>query len=106
MVSTTAVTVCKFIFDQYFLNLINLNKNKIKVVNDTIDLFIEEIYRDTELWRNEMLPKLTQFYTECIAPEIVRNNIGNGFKCIDPIYIREAIRIYEDKKCKKNKMQL
>lgn len=71
-------------------------------VNDTIDIFIEEILRDESVWKEKMLPILTLFYEECIAPEIVRNNLGKGLNCVDPPYIREAMRKYqkaqEDKK--------
>ncbi|KAJ8913369.1 hypothetical protein NQ315_008761 [Exocentrus adspersus] len=69
-------------------------------ITDEMDLFVEEIERDNIFWEQKMLPPLSKFYKECIDPEIVRNNIGNGKKCIDPPYILEAIKLYEQKKLK------
>ncbi|KAJ8909749.1 hypothetical protein NQ315_014018 [Exocentrus adspersus] len=43
-------------------------------INDEIEVYIEEIKRDEYFWRDKMLPKLIKFYTECIAPEIIRGN--------------------------------
>ncbi|KAJ8909286.1 hypothetical protein NQ315_011362 [Exocentrus adspersus] len=44
-------------------------------INDEIEVYIEEIKRDEYFWRDKMLPKLIKFYTECIAPEIIRGNL-------------------------------
>lgn len=60
-----------------------------------MDLFVKELHRDGELWHNEMLPKLT-FYQECMAPEIVRNNIRKALKCVDAEYIEDAIKKHEE----------
>lgn len=81
------------------LNIANKSKCFFVVyVNDAVDIFVEEIERDTELWEKSMLPKLEKFYKECVAPEIVRNNIGRGLKCIDPPYIKNSIQEFEAKK--------
>lgn len=53
-----------------------------------------------------MLPKLTKFYKECIAPEIVRNNIGKGQKCIDPPFITDAIKVHAENKATKARKKL
>lgn len=45
-----------------------------------------------------MLPKLKQFYVNCIAPEIYRGNLAKGLKCVDPPYIVDAIKSFEEKK--------
>lgn len=60
-------------------------------INDSIDLFIEEKYKDEQFWKEHMLPELTRFYTSCIAPEIIRNNLSKNKKCVDPPYILDAI---------------
>ncbi|KAF2888278.1 hypothetical protein ILUMI_17895, partial [Ignelater luminosus] len=71
----------------------------VKVENsDDIELFVGEIFRDEKLWREEMLPVLKQFYMECIAPEIVRGNIPKNKRCIDPPYIKDAIKQKEEER--------
>lgn len=67
-------------------------------INDTIDLFIEEIKKDDRFWHDEMVPKLSLFYKECIVSEIVRDNLGKGKKCKDPPNIMKAIAEHETKK--------
>jgi hypothetical protein len=44
-----------------------------------------------------MLPNFVKFYKQCIAPEVVRNNIGRNMKCVDPPYIREATDALKEK---------
>lgn len=67
-------------------------------VNDSIDIFVEEIEKHIGFWNDKMLPTLIQFYNYCIAPEIVRDNIGKGKNCTDPPYILEAIKPRKEKK--------
>lgn len=45
-----------------------------------------------------MLPILITFYEGCIAPQIIRNNIGKEKKCIDPPFILEAIAAHQARK--------
>lgn len=59
-------------------------------VNEDQPLFIEEIKADEEFWASVMFPKLENFYKHCILPEIVRGNIPQGKRCVDPNYIVEA----------------
>lgn len=54
---------------------------------------------------DEMLLKLIQFYKECVAPEIVRNNLGKGLKCVDPPYIEDVKKKQEEKKTKQKKVK-
>ncbi|XP_031331888.1 uncharacterized protein LOC116162414 [Photinus pyralis] len=61
-------------------------------INDAVPLYIEEIEIDIHFWEHEMVPILLTFYKMCIAPEIIRNNIGKGKKCVDPQYIIDAIK--------------
>lgn len=67
-------------------------------VADDIELFVEEISRDEEFWKEKMLPVLIQFYMQCIAPEIVRGNISKHKRCVDPPYITDAIKQREEDK--------
>ncbi|KAK4886349.1 hypothetical protein RN001_002620 [Aquatica leii] len=79
------------------------NKSKccfIVYVNDKVELHVEEIHRDEQFWNESMLPVLQQFYIECIGPDIIRNNIGNGKRCVDPPYILDAIRQHNEKQKK------
>ncbi|KAK5644984.1 hypothetical protein RI129_006284 [Pyrocoelia pectoralis] len=69
-------------------------------INDKIDLFVEKITKDSNFWEEKMLPKLIDFYTNCIAPEIILNNIGQGKRCKDPLNILNAIKENEEKKKK------
>lgn len=71
-------------------------------INDKIELHIEKIERDEHFWLQNMLPKLTRFYKECIAPEIVRNNLGKGLRCKDPSYIIQSIADFDAKKSRKH----
>lgn len=63
------------------------------------ELFVERIKKDTKFWTNEILPKLTRFYNDCLLPEILDSRIVRGMKVRDPIYILEA-----QKKRMQNKM--
>ncbi|CAH1170902.1 unnamed protein product [Phaedon cochleariae] len=69
-------------------------------INDAIDLFVEEIEKDAKFWEEKMCPILIQFYKECIAPEIVMDNLGKGNKCIDPPFITEAMKLQDAKRKK------
>ncbi|KAJ8915596.1 hypothetical protein NQ315_012481, partial [Exocentrus adspersus] len=69
-------------------------------INDEIEVYIEEIKRDEYFWRDKMLPKLIKFYTECIAPEIIRGNLKKNKKCLDPEFILKAM---EERNAKKRK---
>ncbi|KAK4877164.1 hypothetical protein RN001_009670 [Aquatica leii] len=83
------------------LNITNKSKCYFIVyVNDKVELHVEEIHRDEQFWNESMLPVLQQFYIECIGPEIIRNNIGNGKRCVDPPYILDAIRQHNEKQKK------
>ncbi|KAJ8911221.1 hypothetical protein NQ315_014933 [Exocentrus adspersus] len=72
-------------------------------INDEIEVYIEEIKRDEYFWRDKMLPKLIKFYTECIAPEIIRGNLKKNKKCLDPEFILKAM---EERNAKKRKDQV
>lgn len=50
-------------------------------VNDNVELFIEKIEKDEDLWESFMLPKLSRFYRECIAREIVTKRIATVGEC-------------------------
>ncbi|XP_044762047.1 uncharacterized protein LOC123319241 [Coccinella septempunctata] len=47
------------------------------------DFHIERIECDEALWRNIMLPKLEQFYMNCILPEIIDGRIPRGMRARD-----------------------
>ncbi|KAF2899578.1 hypothetical protein ILUMI_06598 [Ignelater luminosus] len=55
-------------------------------VNDNIPIFVEEIRKDVLFSQHKMLPTLTNFYEQCIAPELVRGNLKYNKRCIDPPY--------------------
>ena len=40
------------------------------VVYTNVDMYVERIYKDTNLWERTMLPKLTSFYLTFILPEV------------------------------------
>ena len=42
------------------------------VVYTNKGISIERIPFNSTFWESELLPKLTEFYTHCVAPEIVR----------------------------------
>lgn len=46
--------------------------------------------RDDEFWEGNLLPKLKQFYMECILPEIADSRIRRGMRVREPEYILEA----------------
>ncbi|KAF2890773.1 hypothetical protein ILUMI_15400, partial [Ignelater luminosus] len=45
---------------------------------DKNDIFIEEIKADKDIWNTIMLPKLIDFYVNCIAPNIIEVEVFNG----------------------------
>lgn len=53
-------------------------------VDDSQDIFLEEVERDEEEWTKVIYPALESFYNNCILEEIVRKNIPHGKKCYDP----------------------
>ncbi|KAI4454827.1 exonuclease phage-type/recb c-terminal domain-containing protein [Holotrichia oblita] len=48
------------------------------------DFHVERIFKDRELWHEQMLPKLQSFYRECILPEIIDGRVPRGMKIRDP----------------------
>lgn len=52
-----------------------------------------------------MLPHLILFYKECIAPEIVRNNLGRGLRCEDLPYIKKAIELQQEKRNREEELK-
>jgi hypothetical protein len=44
-----------------------------------------------------MLPKLKQFYMECLLPEIVDGRIPRGMKVREPVFITEAMQKHIEK---------
>lgn len=59
-------------------------------INDQQPLYIEQIYKDEQFWKEQMLPKLKLFYNNCILTELVQRNVPKGLKCIEPQYIVDA----------------
>ncbi|XP_063221397.1 uncharacterized protein LOC134530485 isoform X1 [Bacillus rossius redtenbacheri] len=53
-------------------------------------IIVECIVRDKILWQEKMLPKLSQFYMDCILPEIADPRIPRGLPVREPLYITEA----------------
>ncbi|KAI4455555.1 exonuclease phage-type/recb c-terminal domain-containing protein [Holotrichia oblita] len=55
---------------------LNIRKRKlyyfVVFIDETQPLFIEEIYRDEQLCRNLMVPKLRQFFLGCFLPERIQ----------------------------------
>ncbi|KAE8751166.1 hypothetical protein FOCC_FOCC002250 [Frankliniella occidentalis] len=49
-----------------------------------VDLFVEKIARDVELWDDKMVPKLTTFYFDCMLVEICLRRKNRGLPCRDP----------------------
>ena len=41
------------------------------VVHTRQDIHVEHLFYDEEFWNRTLLPKLTSFYDNCVAPEIV-----------------------------------
>lgn len=54
------------------------------------ELFVERINKDDMFWKTTMLPKLTQFYRECMLPEIVDSRVVRGMRIREPKYILDA----------------
>ncbi|KAF2888883.1 hypothetical protein ILUMI_17290 [Ignelater luminosus] len=65
---------------------------------DKNDIFIEEIKADKDIWNTIMLPKLIDFYVNCIAPNIIENRPGRGLQWKDPPSIIEAQNALRTKK--------
>ena len=65
-------------------------------------LFCERIERCEEFWQN-MEPKLTKFYVNCILPEIIDPRFTRNMKIRDPDYIVEAMKMKQERKLKKTK---
>lgn len=49
-----------------------------------------EIARDDQFWKEEMEPKLLQFYHHCMLPELVDPRHTRNMNIRDPFYITEA----------------
>ncbi|KAF0747565.1 YqaJ domain-containing protein, partial [Aphis craccivora] len=54
------------------------------------NLYVQNINRDEYLWTNKMLPKLINFYMDCMLPEIVDPRVPRGLRIRDPAKITEA----------------
>lgn len=50
-------------------------------INDNVELFVEKIEKDNDLWESYMLPKLVRFYRECVAREIITKRIAKLGNC-------------------------
>ena len=64
----------------------------------TVDLKYIKVLRDDEFWNTRMEPLLSQFYKECLVPEIVDPRHSRSMPIRDPQYILEA---QEQVKCKR-----
>lgn len=51
-------------------------------ISITRPLTVIEVYRDEEFISN-MIPKLMNFYKDCILPEIILRRVQKNAKCID-----------------------
>ncbi|KAJ8909723.1 hypothetical protein NQ315_016769 [Exocentrus adspersus] len=102
-----AKDIINFIINLQIQGQLNITKKDtcffVLYVSDQIELFIEKIKRE-EFW-NKMLPVLTSFYKECVAPEIVRKNIDKGKRCKDPPYIQEATTAFQEKKAMREEIK-
>jgi YqaJ-like viral recombinase domain len=49
------------------------------------DIHIERVPRDDATWEGVMLPKLKQFYLECLLPEIANPRVPRGLEVRDPV---------------------
>nr|CAI5863127.1 unnamed protein product [Callosobruchus analis] len=49
------------------------------------DFFIERMYRDRNLWNEQMVPKLSAFYHLCILPKLVDGRIPRGMRARDKV---------------------
>lgn len=54
------------------------------------NLYVQNINRDEYLWTNKMLPKLINFYMDCMLPEIIDPRVPRGLRIRDPAKITEA----------------
>ncbi|KAF5278270.1 hypothetical protein FQR65_LT15704 [Abscondita terminalis] len=61
------------------LNICRRNYCDFIIYSDN-DFHIERINKDVRLWKDQMLPKLKQFYFELMLPEIVDGRITRGLK--------------------------
>ncbi|KYN22628.1 hypothetical protein ALC57_04967 [Trachymyrmex cornetzi] len=53
-------------------------------------LKIVRVDRDDVFWKNQMLPRLTRFYLECMLPELVHSRHNRHMPIREPRYILEA----------------
>ncbi|KAK9685425.1 YqaJ-like viral recombinase domain [Popillia japonica] len=81
--------------DYYYQIQGQLNVTKRKIcyfviyISDDVPLYVEKIFRDSTLWNNDMLPKIKNFYLNCVLPEIINKNIMNGRTC--PHHARQTL---------------
>ncbi|KAH0535090.1 hypothetical protein KQX54_013215 [Cotesia glomerata] len=73
---------------------------KLKLQQDEIKpcLMYEIIEKDDNFWEEKMEPLLTQFYKECVLPEIIDSRKNRNMKIREPSFILEAQRKAEEKK--------
>jgi hypothetical protein len=65
------------------------------------DFHSERIERDDEFWNLKMIPKLEQFFMECVLPEYADSRIARGKRVREPLYIVNAMKNAEEKKAGK-----
>lgn len=61
---------------------------------------IEKINRDDSFWESKMKKKLTDFYFNCLLPEIIDSRHKRSLSIRDPAYILKAQEVYNEKKKK------
>lgn len=54
-------------------------------------LKVERILRDDKFWEEKMLTKLSNFYMDCILPELIDPRVTRSMNVRDPSYILDAI---------------
>lgn len=61
----------------------------------SVQIFFQiiRVERNTKYWENEMLPKLKQFFLECMLPEIIDSRHRRGLPIRDPKFITDAMKL-------------
>lgn len=59
---------------------------------ENIPMRIEIINKDDTFWKDEMEPKLTKFYYDCILPELIDPRHTRKMSIRDPYYIEQEIK--------------
>lgn len=63
-----------------------------------LGLHIETVFRDDQFWKQEMEPKLSKFYFDCLLPELIDPRFPRSMPIRNPDWILQAQEAIKTKK--------